>query len=489
MDYVARLGVPRHVYIDGRRVDDVRREPALAGAFRCIQEYYRQQTDDAACHLHTDEQGRSYATSLLVPRTKEDLERKRRSYEAVAELSFGMIGRSPDFMNAALCSIAAHANLLGTGRHADYAANARAYFERCRGENLFIGHATINPQLDRSKSLGSLGKACDGVRLVAMNADGITVEGAKMIATLAPLVDELVFFNMPGLTASESPYALAFTLPVATTGLHVFCRKSFFRPDRSHEDQPLSNRFDEIDAYIVLERVFVPWRDVFVCEDVERSNVFFGDTLARSHSGHQGIVRGLVKAKLMTGTAIRIARAIGLDARPEVQQALGELTTSLELVRAAVLLAENDARLSPQGVMTPSIQAIDACRYHFPNWYERMARSLRSLAPGSMLANLPYAALTGSPPIDLQTALGTSRIDADERVRLLSLAWDLCGSDFAMRHIAYEYTHAGDPGRIASAHYRSYATEQFEQIVGRAIGRDAFPQLARNFMAEVQQKF
>jgi len=40
-------------------------------------------------------------------------------------------------------------------------------------------------------------------------------------------------------------------------------------------DYPLSSRLDENDAILVLDHVLVPWENVFVYEDVEKSNTFF----------------------------------------------------------------------------------------------------------------------------------------------------------------------------------------------------------------------
>jgi 4-hydroxyphenylacetate 3-monooxygenase len=39
-------------------------------------------------------------------------------------------------------------------------------------------------------------------------------------------------------------------------------------------DYPLSSRFDENDAILILDSVLVPWENVFVYGDVEKFNVF-----------------------------------------------------------------------------------------------------------------------------------------------------------------------------------------------------------------------
>ena len=53
----------------------------------------------------------------------------------------------------------------------------------------------------------------------------------------------------------------------------------------------------------------------------------------------------------------------------------------------------------------------------------------------------------------LQQALATSRATAEERSKLLNLAFDLTSSGFGQRQLMYEYYHGGDPMRIRSKHY------------------------------------
>ena len=468
MTYLQRLASKRNVMVDGGYVTDVTTEPCFAGVIASIDGYFTLQRQRPDIHMHVEASGRRYAKSLMIPRTVHDLRDKRLSYREITDLSFGMIGRTPDFMNAVLCAIASHSDALGEDAHADYAANVRSYVDRCRDQNLFVTHAAINPQLDRALELGQAGRY-DGVRLMALNQDGIVVEGSKMISTLAPIADDIVVFNMPGLQENQRTHALAFVVPADTEGLSIVCRKSFLRGQHRAEDYPLSNRLDEIDASLLLQDVVVPWDRVFVCNDVGRSNRFYDATFARHHSGHQSIVRALAKSELLVGVAMRVAEDLGLHRRPHIQEQLGELTTYLEMSKALVLLSEHQSDQSPAGVATPSLSAIQACRYHFPKMHERMSQMIRSLAAGSMLSNPSYANLLGVHGNDLAAALETPHLRASERVRLLSLAWDLCGTEFASRQIAFEYTHAGDPSRIAAAHYQSYAKDALYNQVKRAL--------------------
>ncbi|WP_253907606.1 4-hydroxyphenylacetate 3-hydroxylase family protein [Bacillus sp. WMMC1349] len=467
--YFERLKCMKNVYLNGEQVNDLLAEPAFKGAAQAMQTYYDLQKDEPETHCFRDEQGNYAPISLMVPKTIEDLRRKRKSYKAIADISFGMLGRTPDFINAALSTLYAHSHFLGMDQYADYQNNAVEYYKFVKNKNLFIGHGAINPQIDRSVSLGEQTNEFAGVHVVSHDVNGITVSGAKMIVTLAPIADELLVFNMPGLRPGDEKYAIAFALPVQTPGAKIICRKTTVKPTLSQFDHPLANRFDEMDAYLVLENVHIPWNRVFIFRDVEKSNLFYDRTFIRHHTGHQGIVRGVSKAELLTGVAIKLAKMLKLDQFVNVQEKLGELTSSVELLKASIILSEETAHLNEKGIITPNIHTIQAIRYHFPKMYEKMIKHIQSLAAGSMLATPLLQDFLSENGDMLMAALSTGEFDGQERTKLLNLAWDVSGDSFGQRQLVYEYYHAGDPMRIAANHYLAYEKEEMLEMVDRAL--------------------
>lgn len=104
----------------------------------------------------------------------------------------------------------------------------------------------------------------------------------------------------------------------------------------TEDDHPLSNAMDEIDAYIVFDHVFIPWKNVFVENDYEMSNRFFVETGMFVHTAHQDEVRGITKLEFATSLAIKVAHALGLDHFLGIQEKLGCLTANLELIKGTI---------------------------------------------------------------------------------------------------------------------------------------------------------
>lgn len=464
--YLQRLAVPRGIWLNGKKIDDILQEPAFQGAIDNTLSYYDMLENPG---FQFDYKGHSAAISLMVPGNVDDLARKRHAYKKVADSSFGMLGRTPDFINAGLSAMRSHAAFFGSDEHADYCANVIGFYDRCAREHLFVGHGAINPQIDRSKPMGLQSNPYAGVRCVNIGERGIEVSGAKMIVTLAPIADQLLIFNMPGLTEHDADYALAFAVPTDAQGLKIICRKSLVHTESSEFDYPLSSKMDEIDAYLVFDQVHIPWSDVFIFRDIAKSNQFYDVTRTRHHTGHQGVVRGLAKAELLIGVADSLARNLGLSSFINVQEQLGELTTAYELIRGAVMLCEIEAQVDAEGVCNPSIHAIQAIRCHFPKWYQKMLQTVQSLAAGSMLAVPHGDDFHNENEASLQQALQNPFLSPMDRGKLLNLAWDVSGDGFGQRQMIYETYHAGDPMRIAAAHYNNYDKKDMTDSVARVL--------------------
>lgn len=460
-EYQLRLKKPRQVYIDSQLVTDITLEPAFQGAIDCIKLYYHLQESNQDVFTY-QENGEKYHISTLMPSEISYLKRKRAAYKAVANLSFGMLGRTPDFINSALSAMARNSHILGQDNYTNYSDNAIKYYEKCRRNHLFVGHGAVNPQIDRGIALGSQKNPYCGIRVLSFDSSGIIVSGAKMIVTLAPIADELLIFNMPGLIPGDEDYAVAFAVPVTAEGLKLICRKPLHYPKYSLFDHPVSNLFDESDAYLILDNVFIPWGDVFVFRDIKKSNEFYDKTRMRNHNGHQGIVRGLAKAEFLTGIAIELAEKLGLSKFLNVQEQLGEMTSYIELIQGAILLSE-DSAIYENGIFNPNIHTIQAIRYHFPKWYQRMVNTIQSLSAGSMLA-VPHQGdfMNENSPI-IKKSLQTSSLNAINRSFLLNMAWDVSGDGFGQRQVVYEKYHSGDPIKIAAMHYLSYPKKDIFQ--------------------------
>lgn len=462
-EYIEDLrNAPRDVYLEGEHIRDVTRHPRFQGIIRSMAELYDMQSDASLADVMTypsPTSGDRVGMSFLTPRTGEDLVRRRQMMQRWAEHSFGMMGRSPDYLNSSLMAFAAAKGFFAQNDPA-YGEHVDRYYTEVRERDLCLTHTLISPQVNRAVSPAQQSDPTIVAKIVRETDRGLVIRGGRMLATLAPVSDEIAVFPstvLKGAPDAEA-YAFAFAIPISTPGLRLICREGFDR-GRSHFDHPLASRFEEMDAVIAFDDVEVPWERVFLARDVDLCNDVYGDTNAVVHMAHQVLVKNVAKADFLLGLASLMAESIGITQFQHVQEKIAEIITNVEVMRACLRASEADARPDAYGVLCPARAPLDVARNLFPKMYPRMIEILQLLGASGLMALPTEADLSGEARADIATYLQARNVPAAERIRLFRLVWDTALSSFGSRQVLYERFFFGDPVRMASALYSVYDKE------------------------------
>lgn len=470
--YISRLkSHPRDVWIAGRRVADVTADAVFRRPIAAMAMLYDRQCDPdlrAEMTYRTDS-GDEAGLSFIIPRSHDDLVRRRGAMRVWAEATFGTMGRSPDFLNTVLASMADAPEVFAE-RGARFADNVQRYYRYCRDNDLFLTHALVNPPVDRSKSASQQADKYAYLGVVEETKDGLVVRGAKMLATHGPTADELMVYPLPfSVRPGEEKYAVAFAIPTDTVGLRFICREPFDAGDQSEWDHPLGSRFEEPDAMAIFDDVLVPWDRVFLHGNVALANTMFARTRMQCHTGHQTAVRGFAKCEFMTALAVALTRSVKTDSYVHVQEKLGECLGYLQLIEGAIVLSELKAEISAHGSFRPALEPLQALRYHIPRFYERMVQVTQVLGAGGILANPTEADLDSPIGADIHRYYRGADSDAEAKILLLKLAWDATGTQFGQRQLQYERYYAGDPVQMGASIYAMQNHAALIALVDRAM--------------------
>lgn len=453
----------REVWYGNEKITyNITKHPAFKGIANSLAMLYDLQHDPELIDVMTYVSpitGERVGMSFLQPKTKEDLAKRTLMMKIWADHSFGLLGRTPDYLNSALMAIAAAAEFFGKGK-IDFAENVRRYYEYVRENDLCLTHTLINPQVNRSvTSPSKLPDPYIAARIVEKTSEGVVIRGARMLATL-PLADEILVFPSTVLKSGQddAPYAMAFALPVDTPGLKFICRESFAH--HSSFDHPLASRFDEQDAVVVFDDVLVPWERIFIMEDPEKCNIYAEATSAVIFMAHQSLVRELSKCEFVLGLATLIAETIGIDQYPNVQEKIAELIMLTETMRAFLVASEANAKLNKWGIMTPDHAFLHAARNLWPRVAHTLNLTIKQLSASGLMAIPPAEALNSEIRQYIDKYYQAKMANAEERIKLFKLAWDFVGSSFGSRQDLYEYFFFGDPFRMASNLYNWYTKKE-----------------------------
>ena len=449
-EYIAGLReLAPEVYIRGEQVKDVTTHPALCNGVRTLASLYDMQVSAELKGNMTyvsPTTGDRVGLSFITPGTIEELERRRSMMSHWARLSCGMMGRTPDFLNVSMMAMAAAGDYFAQNRP-EFKENIRRYYEYVREHDLTLTHTLVNLQRSRSPLATPLEDRTDvALSMVRETDSGIVVRGARVLATLGPLSDEIAVYparshRLPGGAPEGSSFA--FAIPCNAPGLRFLCRESLDL-GRSHFDHPLGSRFEEMDAIVFFDDVLVPWERVFLLGDVDLCNNMSMSTNQYVHSGHQVVTKNVVKCEFILGLASLMVQALGSGQLPQVQQMIAEVIENLVITKSCLRASEADAKVDQWGVMCPAPFPLMVARNLFIRMYPRMAEILHLLGSSSLMALPTEADLGGPLAPELTRYLETDTASAVERVRLFRLAWDTCCSAFASRQVLYERYFQGD---------------------------------------------
>ena len=476
--YLAGLQDGREVWSGGERIDDVTTHPATRRGASTLGRFLDRQLDDDVRDTVTyvDDDGDRCAMAFMAPRSKDDVKARGRAYYEWATWSHGMFGRTPDYKNASLMSFATAKSWLDQGverglGQADFAANMQNYYDYVRKNDKVLTHTLVNPQ--KSHAVAKEGKYDDEVALhVVKETDaGIIVKGARLLATLGPLADEIEVFPSTLLRGSEEniPFAFAFAIPINTPGLKLIARDSYDH-GKSEFDAPLSSRFEEMDAVVIFDNVLVPWERVFMYREPLLCNQAFAATNAVVHMMHQVACGKLAKAEFMVGLMTAIAQSSGKDKDLHVKGQIAEVMMMTETVRALLYSAEEQAHEDQWGNFVPLRRPIDTSRNLFPKFYPRMVEILQLLGSSSLMATPAEADFSNALAGDVEQYFQLSNADSKDRVAMFRLAHDVCVSGFGNRQALYERFFFGPPAIMASGYFDLYDSQPYVDRVKAFLG-------------------
>lgn len=449
-EYLESLRDGRAVYIDGERVADVTTHPAFRNSARSIARLYDalHQPGHAEILLGRDRFGTLTHKFFKPSYTAQELLEARNAIADWARLTYGFMGRTPDYKAAFMATLGAAPDF-----YEPFAGNARTWYRDYTSRVLFLNHVLVNPPVDRNKPIHQVADVY--LHLEREVDGGIIVNGAKMLATASALTHAtFVAQNSASAAGLEKgkaeDFALVFIAPVNTPGQKLLCRTSFEAAAKSPFDYPLSSRFDENDAVLIFDHAFVPWENVLVYRDVDKAVSFYAASGFLNRYNLQSLTRLGVKLDFMCGALARALRANGTDAFRGVQAQLGEVIAWRNLVWALSSALALDPQSGPGGSVIPKLEYASSARLFATLAWPRVKEIFELVLGGSPLV-IPssYKDLQNEELLPLiERYYRGSDSSAHDRIKLFKLIWDAIGSEFGARHELYERNYSGNEEQI-----------------------------------------
>ncbi len=477
-EFLDSLRGGREVWIYGERVRDVTTHPAFRNPARMLARLYdalHEPAMHAVLTCPTDTGSGGYTHKYFrAPRSADDLIAARDAIAAWARLTYGWMGRSPDYKASFLATLGANADY-----YTPYADNARRWYRAAQERVLFMNHALVQPPVDRHRPPDEVADVY--VHVEKETDAGLVVSGAKVVATGSALTHHNFIAHPTTVPIKTKEFAAVFIAAMDTPGVKLICRPSYAMTAEvmgSPFDYPLSSRMDENDAILVLDHALVPWENVFVYEDVEKSNTFFPGSGFLPRAMLHGCTRLAVKLDFIAGLVLKAVDAVGSRETRHVQASVGEAIAWRNLFWG---LSDAMARAPVPwagGSVLPNPEYAQAYRVFSTVAYPRVRELTESILGSGLIYMNSHAVDFRTPALRpyLEKYLrGSDGTSAVERLKLMKLLWDAIGTEFGGRHELYEINYSGSHEEIRRyALFGALASGQY----------DRWKQFAETCMAE-----
>lgn len=453
-EFLESLDDGREVWIYGERIKNIAEHPAFRNTARMIARLYdalhRDHADKKNLLICPTEWGGFTHKYFVAPRSAEDLVAARDAIAEWSRITYGWLGRSPDYKAAFLATLGANAEF-----YAPYQENARRWYRYSQERVPFVNHAIVQPPVDRNMAPGAPGGPTDVYAHVTKETDaGIRVTGAKVVATGSALTHFTFVAHAGVLPVQDKNFAIVFLVPSNAPGIKFLCRVSNEQRAAvlgSPFDYPLSSRLDENDAIFIMDDVLVPWEDVFVYADIDKANRFFPNSGFLPRAMLQGCTRLAVKLDFILGLLVKATEIAGTRAFRGVEANIGEVIAWRNTMWGLSDAMAKGAEPWAGGCVLPALEPAMAYRIMAPEAYVQIRQMIEKTVASSLIYLNSHARDFKTP--ELRGYLdryvrGSGGVSAVERVKLMKLLWDAIGSEFGARHELYEINYAGSHEEI-----------------------------------------
>jgi 4-hydroxyphenylacetate 3-monooxygenase len=451
-EYKESLRDGRRVVYRGEDIEDVPTHPLYAGAVDVWSELFDAQHDPATREVTTyydEELGDRVSTGWLVPRTKEDLARRRRLLEFSTDRTLGVFGRPPDYGPTLAMGFMAAMHLI-EDTEPEGPEKIRRFIDFGRQNNLLSTDLIADAQADRTLGAG----ANPGrLRCVEERADGIVVYGTKPVASAASMGHWGGIATL--LSPDMDPDAVMWAyVPVNADGVVMIARDQVTDITREAEDHPIDSRGEEVDALIVFDHVLIPWEQLFSFRNTDTLPLYIDVGLFPQWAILARMAR---RAQIFAAAAKLIVEVLGTEKNPAVRAAVADVYTYAAALEAFVLASEEKAAPTPHEIVVPDRALVTAGRLHAITHLPAVMQQVRELCGQGLVSRFTVADFDHAEVGKwIDEFLPGHGVTARGKNRLMNFVWDLTCGGHASRVALFENVNSTPPPAVRQQVYGSY---------------------------------
>lgn len=331
-----------------------------------------------------------------------------------------------DAMNAIYSVTYEMDETLGT----DYFERFKKFLIDVQENDLMIAGAMTDPKGDRSLRPSQQNDPDMFVHVVEKNKDGIVIRGAKAHMTGMVNSHQMLIMPTTGMKEDDADYAVCCALPVDAPGvLHIFGRQT-------NDDRKMEGKIDQGNAKFgivggecltILDDVFVPWENVFMCGEYEYSGLLV-ERFACYHRQNYGGCKGGV-SDVVIGAAALMAEYSGYAKAGHIKEKLNEMIHLTETLYACSIACSCEGKPTPSGAYFVDPLLANVGKHNVTQLIYDIDRLAQDIG-GGIIATMPSESDLNSPEIGhfVEKYLrGVPDVPTEDRIRIGRLIENMTG--------------------------------------------------------------
>lgn len=418
------------IFFRGERIEDVTTHPATIPHVNAAAMTYDMAHDPTSEDLVTATShltGKKINRFTHIHQSREDLVKKVRMLRAISQRTGSCYQRCVGFdaLNALYSTTYDMDAKLGT----DYFKRFVKFLEYLQEEDLMVAGAMTDPKGHRGLSPSKQPDPDVFVHVTAQNDKGVTLRGAKMHMT--GMVNSFWMLIMPtvALGPDDKAFAISCAIPVDAEGvMHIFGRQT--NDDRKYGDIDQGNAAFSVvggESLTILEDVFVPWENVFMCGETEFAGTLV-ERFASYHRQNYGGCKGGV-SDVLIGAAASMAEYNGVEKVNHIKDKITEMVHLAETLFCCSLGCSCDGHQLPSGAYYVNPLLANVCKQNVTRYIYEIGRLAHDIT-GGVMATMPSEQDLKHPELGkyvekyLKGACGTT----EDRYRMVRLVENMTNS-------------------------------------------------------------
>jgi 4-hydroxybutyryl-CoA dehydratase/vinylacetyl-CoA-Delta-isomerase len=436
------------VYLQGELIENPVDHPIIRPSLNSVKKTYELAHDPEYQELMT---ATSHLTGERVNRfchlhqSTEDLVKKVKMQRLLGQKTAACFQRcvGMDAINAVDSVTFEMDQKLGTNYHDRF----NNFLLKMQEEDWTVDGAMTDPKGDRSLSPSKQADPDLFLRVVEKMADGIIVSGAKAHQTGAINSHWILVMPTIAMGPDDADYAVAFAAPADARGIfYIYGRQSCDTRKLEDSDIDVGNKeFGGHEALMVFDKVFIPWKDVFMCGEYQ-----FSGSLVERFAGYHRQSYGGCKVgvgDVLIGAAALAVEYNGVEKASHIKDKLIEMIHLNETLYSCGIACSAEGKKTASGNYIIDLLLANVCKQNITRLPYEIARLAEDIA-GGLMVTMPSEKDLRHPEIGKVVEKyfkGVANIPMESRMRILRLIENLTLGTAAVGYRTESMHGAGSP--------------------------------------------